>query len=374
MKAIINGRIVMPDGVVENKALLFEDKIIGLAEDARGACEVIDAKGAYVLPGLFDVHSHGGVGVDVSDCSKEDIDKLSVSKLAEGVTSYLPATVTLSHEDMAGALEKIRGAMESDAGARVLGANVEGPYLNPKRKGAHDEALIRSADADFLLQFEDVVKITTIAPEMPGNLEAIEKLKGRIRVSLGHSTASYEEAMAGFDAGATEVTHLFNAMEPLHHRKPALLGASLERDDVWCEMIADTFHLHPALFKTVYRAKGDKLVLITDATCAAALGDGTYQLGGLTFTVNGIQCLLPDGTIAGSILRMNQAIANMMKYARLSIHEAVRCASLNPACAMGMEETIGSLLPGRLADIVLADENVEILRTIVGGETRYTAC
>ncbi len=374
MKAIINGKIVMPDGIAEGRALVYEDRILGMAEDVTNAEEVIDAGGQFVLPGLFDVHTHGGVGVDISTCSREDVDKLSRSKLTEGVTSYLPTTVTLSHEDLAKALERIRSAMNAaPAGARVWGANVEGPYLNPARKGAHDETLIRPADADFLLQYEDVVRITTIAPEMPGNLDAIRALKGHIRVSLGHSAASYEEAMEGFDAGATEVTHLFNAMNPLHHRKPSLLGAALERDDAFCELICDTFHVHPGLFKTVYRAKGDKLVLITDALCAANLGDGTYLSGGLTYTVDGIRCLLSDGTIAGSILTLNKAVRNLMKYTGAPLYRAVDCASLHPARAMGLDNEIGSLLPGRLADILIADEDMNVIRTIVSGQCAYTA-
>ena len=152
MKAIINGRIVMPDGIVEGRALVYEDRVLGMAEDVSGADEVIDAKGLYVIPGLFDVHTHGGVGVDISACTRGDVDRLSASKVTEGVTSYLPTTVTLSHEDLGCALERIRSAMNAaPAGARVWGANVEGPYLNPERKGAHDEALIRPADPEFLL-------------------------------------------------------------------------------------------------------------------------------------------------------------------------------------------------------------------------------
>ena len=213
----------------------------------------------------------------------------------------------------------------------------------------------------------------TIAPEVDGALDAIKKIydDGRVTVSMGHTNATFEEACAGVEAGVRHTTHLFNAMTALAHRNPGVVGAALSSDDVACELIADTFHVSKGLFSLVSKIKGDKLCLITDCMRAGGMPDGDYTLGGQPVHKEGIKCLLPDGTIAGSVLRLNEAVYNLYANTELPIEKAVAAASLNPARAIGEDAQIGSLEVGKRADIIIADEKFTVEKTIIGGAVRY---
>ena len=295
-----------------------------------------------------------------------------------GVTAFLPTTMTVSYDDLRRAFTQIRRAMAESRkddwmGAAIVGANAEGPFINAARKGAQAEEHVRPGDAAFLKEYADVIRLFTIAPEVDGNMDCIREMAKQpgVRISMGHTAATYDQAKAAIDAGVRHVTHLFNAQTGLHQRDPGVVGAALTDGRVTCELIADTFHVHRALFELVAKMKGENLALITDCLRATGLEDGTYTLGGQEFTLQGIQCRLKDGTIAGSVLKLNHAIKNMLDNTDLTIPEAVKMASLTPARCIGLDGCKGSIEVGKDADLALADDQFEISTTILGGRTIY---
>ncbi|MBE6687050.1 MAG: N-acetylglucosamine-6-phosphate deacetylase [Ruminococcaceae bacterium] len=379
MKCIKGGIIVLPKAAVEGKAVLYDEKILGIVDekDIPSDAEIICAEGCYVAPGLVDVHIHGYMNEDASDGKVEGIRKMAEGVLKNGVTTFLPTTMTVSMDEINTALDICRSLKEESKswkGAYIAGVNAEGPFINASKKGAQAEEHIKSPDADWVIKNSDIIKLVTIAPETEGGYEAIKKIRENsdVRVSVGHTDATFEEANKAFECGADHVTHLFNAQTALHHRKPGVVGAGLA-SDAYAELIADTFHVHPGLFSLVAKCKGDKLVLITDCTRAGGMPDGEYSLGGQPIFLKGIQCLLADGTIAGSVLKLNEAVRNVLNNTDLCVAEVVAAASLNPANSIGMGDTKGSLEAGKDADIIIADKNFEIKKTIIQGEVRYEA-
>jgi len=376
VKCIVNGKLVLPDKIAEGKALLFDDTIAEIADASAvdtGKYETIDAQGMYVAPGLLDMHIHGYAGEDTSDANENGLLKMCRALAENGVTSWCPTTMTVAKEDILAAFDTVRKvhARTDCYGAKVLGVNCEGPFINPSKKGAQAEEHILRPDAKFILDNADIVRVFTIAPEMDGGLECIRKVyeDGRVLVSMGHTGATYEEAMAGIQAGVRHATHLFNAMTPLMHRNPGVVGAALSSDNVSCELIADTFHVNKGLFGLVAKIKKDKLCLITDCMRAGGMPDGTYTLGGQPVHKTGIKCLLEDGTIAASVLRLNEAVRNLYENTDLTLPQAVACASLHPAKALKVDDKIGSLEAGKCADIIIFDDQFDIQKTIIGGNT-----
>jgi N-acetylglucosamine-6-phosphate deacetylase len=380
MKAILNGRVLLPDCEVRGKALLYGQKIISLTDPdtARAqADEIIDAQGAYVAPGLVDVHIHGYNGVDVSDNNPDDIRKMARGLLANGVTAFLPTTLTVAWETLESVCCHVRKLMEESLspdfdGAQIAGMHMEGPFINPAKKGAQNEAYILKPDADKVLPFRDVIKVITFAPEMPGGLEFTRRLRQEtnIALSIGHTSANFDQAMDAIHAGVMRSTHTFNAMTPLMHRDPGVVGAALN-SDIYTELIPDTFHVSKGIFPMMTRLKGNKLVLITDALRSAGMPDGEYENGGQVFVLKGIECRLKDGTIAGSVLKLNQGVRNLRDYGYLPLYAAVRAASLNAAESAHLDGCKGSLTPGKDADIILMDEDCNVLRTIVRGVCKF---
>lgn len=379
MKYISNAKIILKDRIVEGKALAYDEKISGVVsvDSIPAGAEVIDAKGAYVAPGFIDIHIHGYMGEDSSDGKAEGIRKMSEGIVKNGVTAWLPTTMTVSVEQLEKAFTAIASVKEQSKswnGSAILGVNAEGPYINAKKKGAQAEENILLPDASFFKKYGDLIKIATMAPEQDKDFEAIRELKKDtdILISMGHTNATFEEAMAATENGVGHVTHLFNAQTPLTHRAPGVVGAALTAD-VSVELICDTFHIHKGLFSLIAKVKGDKLCLITDCTRGGGMPDGEYDLGGQTFTLKGIECLLSDGTIAGSVLKMNQAVRNVYENTDLPLFEVVNAASLNPATAIGVADAKGSIESGKDADLVIFDENINIQKTIIGGTVRYEA-
>ena len=377
MKYIKNGKVILPDGILENVVLAFDSKICGFTDESQipENAEVIDADGGFVAPGLVDIHIHGYLGEDTSDGSAEGIFKMANGIMKNGVTSFCPTTMTVSMDEINKALDTVRSLKEESKswnGAEILGVNLEGPFINPKKKGAQAETHIKKPDAKFVLDNADIISLATMAPEMDGGCEAIKEIRenSNVVVSVGHTDATFEETLSGIDAGATHITHLFNAQTPLHHRNPGVVGAAL-LENVTTELIADTFHVHKGLFELLARVKGDNLVLITDCTRAGGMPDGEYTLGGQPIFVNGVKCLLEDGTIAGSVLKLNDAVKNFSENTNLPFWKAVSAASLNPARAIGVDDCKGSIEAGKDADIIITDADFNIVKTIIGGEIKY---
>lgn len=376
-KVIINGKIIMDDLILENKVIVFDEKIISIDDknkvDFEGM-EIIDAEGDYVSPGFVDIHTHGCGGFDTMNGTEESIEGIRRIVLKSGVTSFLPTTMTEEPLKIEKALENVRKAMKRDAnGANILGIHLEGPFINTKKKGAQRADCVLPAEMKLIENYMDIVKIITIAPEVNENIQFIEKISKEFDIvfSIGHTDATYEEAVEAIRCGVKSATHLFNAMTGLHHRNPGVVGAVFN-SDIYCELIGDKIHVHPSLFELLLNIKGkERIVLITDSMEAACLKKGDYQLGGQKVIVDETSARLEDGTLAGSILRLNEAVRNMVENTSYSLPQVVNLASLNPATLIGVNHRKGSLHIGKDADIVIFDKNINVSKTIVGGKLIY---
>ena len=379
MKAIINGRIVLKDRVVENSALLYSDVIEGIvpADKLPEGVEIIDAKGGYVAPGLIDLHIHGYLGKDVCDGEEESIRTISKGLLANGVTGYLPTTMTVDIKVIRKALEVCRALKEESRdweGSAILGCHAEGPFISEKKKGAQDPKYILKPDAKFVKEYADIIRIITLAPEEDEDFKAISEIRRDtdVIVSMGHTSADYETAMKSTEAGVRHATHLFNAMTPLAHRAPGVVTAALN-SDVSAELIVDTFHVNPVFYNMLWKLKGRKLCFITDCLPAGGLPEGEYTLGGQKIIYRGIVCRLADGTVAGSILHLNKGVWNVYSNSDIPLYECVNCASLNPATVLGLDSRKGSIEIGKDADIIITDGEFNVQKTVIGGKIRYEA-
>ena len=370
-KFILSGMTLFPDGQTREATLTLEGGVIARVETGRRPADL--AVEGVIIPGLIDLQVNGAYGYDFTN------DAASVTAVAgrlpaTGVTSFLPTVITSEFAAYPARLREIQRAMPARRGAEILGVHLEGPYLNPVRKGAHPAACIRPIDLDEIRAWADpaVTRIVTLAPELPGALEAIPMLRGAgIVVSEGHSNATYAQALAGFAAGAGWGTHLFNAMSPLQHREPGLMGALLTTA-VPCGIIVDGVHSHPGMVALAWKAKGaGQLMLITDAMAAMGMASGRYQLGEHAVVVDGASARLEDGTLAGSILTLDQALRNMMAFTGCTLAEAVQMASANPARLLGLRHK-GVIAPGCDADLAVLSPANEVTYTFAGGQLVFS--
>lgn len=378
MQALINAKIVTEDEILEKSVVLIKRHCIENIhleetfyehEAAFRGYEKIDLDGQWLMPGFIDIHVHGSKGCDVMDGTEEALRTIQESLVKTGVTSFLATTMTQSEGQIRQALKMVQKQMQVIVkGSRILGAHLEGPFISKKAKGAHVEAFIQSPQLKLIKGYEDTVKLITIAPETDHAKETIACACAQgIRMSLGHSACTYNEALEAIEAGATSVTHLFNAMSPLNHRDPGLVGAALTRP-VYAELIADTVHSHPDLYSLVLKAKGvEKVILITDAMKGQCMNAGRYDLGGQVVVVDDSSARLDNGVLAGSILTQQQSLKNILKHTDLSMKDAAKLLSTNAANLLGLQD-IGRIAKGSKADLTVVNEQLEVTNVWIGGQ------
>ena len=382
--AITGGTVVTPHNLIDSGIVLCEDgriTFIGPEGDAapEANSRIIDARGKTVMPGFIDTHFHGSSGDDVMADGAEGIRRISRALLKFGTTGYLVTTVAARHPQLLRSIEDTIEAEENSPGsAEVLGLHIEGPYINLKFKGAQPEWAIRDPNFDECRELIETaggrIKIMTLAPELPGGLELVRWLASNgVAPSLGHSGADYDTALAAIEAGATRATHLYNAMSGVHHRNPGLAAACLNEAGICAELICDGVHVNLRMAELAWKSKGRHgLTLITDATAAQGCGDGIYNLGDFQIRVSGPLCTLMDGvTIAGSVLTMNNAVCNAMKFAGMKLTDAAYISSLMPAQVCGVADSKGSLEIGKDADIAILNPDFSVSHTVRAGVVGY---
>jgi len=375
---IIHAKIIRAKEILEGYVLVFDKKIVRLCKkedfsSLNKKIQIIDAKGAYLSAGFIDLHIHGSGGIDVMDATPLALNTLSKILPSTGTTSFLATTMTMSPQHISKALATVKNFGKEVSGAEILGVHLEGPFINPSKHGAQDKAHIQELNMALIEPYINDIKMLTLAPEMPSSQTLIEKIHQQyphIILSIGHSQASYSQAKESFDWGISHVTHLFNAMPSYHHREPSIVGAVFDDERITCDIIADLIHTHPQALKLAQQIKKDKLLLITDAMRAGCMKCGMYDLGGKAVEVKEGKATLEDGTLAGSVLKMNEALANMCKHTDMTVIEAIYSVTLAPAQKLGINK--GEIKKGFDADIVLFDENFQIVKTFVAGEEKYS--
>ncbi|MGW7973584.1 N-acetylglucosamine-6-phosphate deacetylase [Staphylococcus xylosus] len=375
---IANGRIYTENETIEQGYILIENgKIIQIAEgEYQGDLTTIDVKGQHVLPGFIDIHMHGGYGEDATDASFEGLKHLSESLLSEGTTSFLATTMTQSDENIIKALKNIvdyQEQQDSLNAASIVGIHLEGPFISEYKVGAQNPAYVQRPSVEKVQQFQEIannqIKVMTFAPEVEGADETLSTLHDQINFSIGHTVATFDEVNEAVAQGAKHVTHLYNAGTPFEHRNPGLSGAAWLNDELSTESIVDGIHSHPASVKIAYKQKGNKrFFLITDAMRAKGMPDGEYDLGGQNVVVKGSEARLASGALAGSILKMNEGLKNLIAYTGAPLDDLWRVTSLNQAIALKIEEDKGSIAIGKDADIVVVDDDIQVLTTIKSGK------
>ena len=375
-----NATIVTPDRVLKNGLLEIENgRIKQIREESNSYHDdkaAIDLKGMYVFPGFVDLHVHGGGGGSFNSVEPIDHEKARSYHLQHGTTSMLTTTNTTEFEF----LEKVLVALSASAkipskGSRVLGIHTEGPFISPLKNGAHQIPLILKGSVELMNRLinasNNSIRMVTVAPEIEGGLELIKHLiSKRIVASLGHSDATFEEATKGIELGATSTTHTFNAMSPLRHREPGMVGAVLDADDIFCEAILDGIHIHPVAFRVLLARKGvDKVNLVTDSTSYAGGPDGKHpRPDGRTVIKEGGRIVIEGSeTLSGSSLNMNLALKNSLKYSKIDLNDLSKLTSLNAAKIVGRENDLGSIEKGKIADLVLLDSNFDTQAVMMEG-------
>ena len=370
VRAYVGGKIVTTN-------IVFDDKIRDMGR-GKAAESIPLPKEALVLPGFIDEHVHGAGGADTMDAAA--LSTMAETLAKEGTTTFLATTMTQSKENILralGAVKKYRAEAHA-AGARLAGVHLEGPFIAEAHKGAQPKEYIVAPNRETFEEYQrasgNSIKIVTLAPEQEGAAEFIKYLtKHGVLSSIGHTSAKYADIERAVLNGASHVTHTFNAQSPLHHREIGTVGSALLLDALTCELIADGIHVSVPAMQLLFKCKGEKVILITDAIRAKGLSDGESELGGQKVYVKGGEARLADGTLAGSVLKMNCALKNVVTKVGIPLEQAVRCATENPARALGIFDETGSIEVGKRADFAVLDGDYNVIMTVRDGETVYRA-
>lgn len=387
----VNGEILIRNGrfekIYENPKPEFKENPVrklsdGIRPDeaASDGDTILDGGGYYAIPGLIDLHFHGCKGYDFCDGTKKAIAEIAKYEASVGVTAICPATMTLPVEELEAVLSTAAGYKKDtegkpSAGADLVGINMEGPFISEAKKGAQDQRNIISCDADICQRFLDasngLVKFVGIAPEQSQNAqEFIQKMKDKVHISLAHTNADYDTAMAAFDAGADHAVHLYNAMPAFSHRSPGVVGAVSDSSHVNAEMICDGVHIHPSVVRAAFKMLGaHRIILISDSMRATGMPDGQYTLGGLDVNVAGGKAtLVSNGALAGSAANLLECMRTVVRKMGIPLETAVACATENPAKCLGISDEYGSIAPGKKGNVVLLDQDLNLKAVIKDGE------
>ncbi|WP_280771346.1 N-acetylglucosamine-6-phosphate deacetylase [Salipaludibacillus daqingensis] len=376
-----NATLISEKGIVKNPIVSVDaGKIYGIQPfdeeiQQRIHEKIVFSEPVHIVPGFIDVHIHGVAGADVMDGTVEAIETMKESLPKEGTTSFLATTITQSNSEKINALQAVKACNEKNtAGAEIVGVHLEGPFISKKRAGAQPVEYIKQASVATFNDYQRVsgglIKLVTMAPEEDKNGDLIKELrKQNVIASIGHSDATYEQILDAINDGMNHVTHLFNGMRGAHHRDIGVAGGAMLHDELMTEIIVDGIHVSPPMVKLAYKTKGnDRMIIVTDSMRAKGLEEGEYSLAGQKVFVSKDRAVLADGTLAGSIVKMNEAVKNMMDFTGCSLREAVQMASFNPAKQLGIDDRKGSLMEGKDADFCVLSEDLSVVQTYVMGQ------
>lgn len=367
---IKNVRVYTENKTFEKGEIYIKDGLF--AETPKENEKVIDGNGCYAIPGLVDVHFHGCMGYDLCDGTKQALDVITEYEASQGVTTIVPATMTLSEQELMNIMRNA-GNYQNGKGAKLVGINMEGPFISEAKKGAQSATYIQTPNVELFRKLQKeakgLIKLVDIAPETEGAMEFIEELKDEVHISFAHTTANYATAKKGYDMGACHATHLYNAMPPFNHREPGVIGAARDSEHVMVELICDGVHIHPSVVRATFEMFGDdRIVMISDSMRATGLSDGMYTLGGQDVKVEGkLATLVSDGAIAGSATNLMECLRTAVCEMEIPLESAVACVTMNPAKSVGIYDKYGSIEPEKVGNLVLLNQDLALEAVIMNG-------